>query len=182
MQTGFPAQQSMPQFQQQQFQPQPTQLQSSAQLMPAQTGFPGQPNGYLNTQPTGFVGTPASGFGLGSRPAPPLPPQPSFLSQPPPIPQRTQQPLLPQQTGFPGMRSLVPQMTGYVDPRLQMLSSTFMPANTSSPYATSGAPILPSVQNVLPSGIGSLQQGIQQHNQQMYHGELIYNGLTYAKS
>lgn len=43
-----------------------------------------------------------------------------------------------------------------------MMSSTFLPANTASPYGAGGAPMLPSQQ--LQGGI-SLQQGFQQHNQ-----------------
>ena len=57
-------------------------------------------------------------------------------------------------------RPLVPQMTGYVDPRLQMMSSTFLPANTSSPYNAAGAPQFQQQQ----SGV-SLQQSFLQHNQ-----------------
>lgn len=74
--------------------------------------------------------------------------------------------LMPQQTGFPGRPAsapLVPQMTGFVDPRLQMMSTTFMPANPSMPYA-GGLPQLQA--QPLPGGI-SLQQGFQQHNQEM---------------
>ena len=54
-------------------------------------------------------------------------------------------------------------MTGFVDPRLQMMGSTFMPANLSAPYAPSGAPQFagaPQQQQGL-----SLQQSFQQHNQ-----------------
>lgn len=74
-------------------------------------------------------------------------------------------PLTAQPTGYPGaggMRPLMPQMTGYVDPRLQMMSSTFLPANPSMPYNQAGAPQLPSAQ--LQGGM-SLQQSFQQHNQ-----------------
>jgi actin cytoskeleton-regulatory complex protein PAN1 len=55
----------------------------------------------------------------------------------------------------------VPQMTGYVDPRLQMMGSSFMPANISAPYTPSG---LPQFAPQAPSGL-ALQQSIQQHNQ-----------------
>jgi hypothetical protein len=54
-------------------------------------------------------------------------------------------------------------MTGFVDPRLQMMGSTFMPANLSAPYAPSGVPQFagaPQQQQGL-----SLQQSFQQHNQ-----------------
>jgi hypothetical protein len=54
-------------------------------------------------------------------------------------------------------------MTGFVDPRLQMMQSTFMPANISAPYGAGGLPQLqppPQQQGGL-----SLQQSFQQHNQ-----------------
>ena len=78
------------------------------------------------------------------------------------------QPLAAQPTGFPGvgggggggLRPLVPQVTGFVDPRLQMMSSTFLPANPSMPYTSAGAPLLQQQQGT------SLQQSFQQHNQQ----------------
>jgi hypothetical protein len=69
--------------------------------------------------------------------------------------------LAPQQTGF--QRPLVAQPTGYVDPRLQMMSSSFMPLNMSSPYGAGGAPMLQPQQ--LPNGL-SLQQSFQQHQAQ----------------
>lgn len=70
-------------------------------------------------------------------------------------------PLTAQPTGFAGaMQPLMPQMTGFVDPRLQMMSSTFLPANPSMPYNAAGAP-----QFQHPQG-PSLQQSFQQHNQQ----------------
>ena len=49
-------------------------------------------------------------------------------------------------------------MTGWVDPRLQMMSQTFMPINTSAPYGAGGVPQLPQQQQ-------NLVQSIQQHNQ-----------------
>jgi len=53
---------------------------------------------------------------------------------------------------------LMPQMTGFVDPRLQMMSQTFMPMNPSSPLNASGVPQLqPQAQNLI--------QSFQQHNQ-----------------
>ncbi|KAI6037806.1 hypothetical protein EDC04DRAFT_2868580 [Pisolithus marmoratus] len=60
-------------------------------------------------------------------------------------------------------------MTGFVDPRLQMMSSSFMPANLSAPYAAGGAPQLqPNPQQQF--GGMSLQQSFQQHNQQVGRG------------
>ncbi|KIJ32426.1 hypothetical protein M422DRAFT_265756, partial [Sphaerobolus stellatus SS14] len=57
---------------------------------------------------------------------------------------------------------LVPQVTGFVDPRLQLLGNTFLPANLSAPYAPSGAPQFAQQ----PQQAGqNLQQSIQQHNQ-----------------
>ncbi|CCM04566.1 uncharacterized protein FIBRA_06747 [Fibroporia radiculosa] len=75
----------------------------------------------------------------------------------------TASPLTAQPTGYAGggMRPLVPQATGFVDPRLQMMSSTFLPANPSTPYNPAGAPQLQQ----LPVGGLSLQQSFQQHNQ-----------------
>jgi hypothetical protein len=53
-------------------------------------------------------------------------------------------------------------MTGFIDPRLQMMQSTFMPVNLASPYGATGAPQLAPPQ--LQGGL-SLQQSFQQHNQ-----------------
>jgi actin cytoskeleton-regulatory complex protein PAN1 len=53
-------------------------------------------------------------------------------------------------------------VTGYVDPRLQMMSTTFMPANVSSPYTSGGVPQLPPTQ--LPGGL-NLQQSFQEQAQ-----------------
>jgi actin cytoskeleton-regulatory complex protein PAN1 len=67
-------------------------------------------------------------------------------------------------------------MTGFVDPRLQMMSSTFMPVNTSSPYSATGAPMLPSQQ--LQGGL-NLVQSFQQHNQNQANvggASLLANG------
>jgi hypothetical protein len=50
------------------------------------------------------------------------------------------------------------QPTGYVDPRLVMMSNTFMPANPSLPYQ-GGVP------QFQPQSGPSLQQHFQQHNQ-----------------
>ncbi|KIK11197.1 hypothetical protein PISMIDRAFT_19734, partial [Pisolithus microcarpus 441] len=164
-------------------------------LQPQRTGFPGAPGGaggFLQTQPTGF---PATQTGFGQRPPPP--PVPSIPSQfqqnlpPPPPPQQQQSGFLnpsqsrfggqglgsqptgfvPQPTGFAAHSPapLVPQMTGFVDPRLQMMSSSFMPANLSAPYAAGGAPQLqPNPQQQF--GGLSLQQSFQQHNQQNGRG------------
>lgn len=72
-----------------------------------------------------------------------------------------------QPTGFAGRGNLggplVPQVTGYVDPRLQMMQSQFMPANISAPYNAGGIPQL-QIQPQQQGGI-SLQQSFQQHNQ-----------------
>ena len=71
--------------------------------------------------------------------------------------------LMPQKTEFSGGGGLVPQMTGFIDPHLQMMGSMFMPANLSAPYALSGVPQFTSVlqqqQGLL------LQQSFKQHNQ-----------------
>lgn len=66
--------------------------------------------------------------------------------------------LAPQPTGFPGTTPLVAQPTGFIDPRLRMMTNTFMPMNTSAPYNAGGAPQLAPQQ-------GNLQQSFIQHNQ-----------------
>ena len=163
--TGFPGQR--PNFQQ----PQPT-------------GFPGQ-QGFQQPQPTGFqygggfqqqqqpippVPPLPNNLGSGFRqPPPPPPPQPSFLNAPPPPPppqNRFGAGIVPQVTGYPGpgggLAPLAPQITGYADPRLSLFSNTFLPANTSAPFAPSG---LPQFSAGPPGGI-NLQQSIQQYNQE----------------
>ncbi|KAI0689841.1 hypothetical protein BC835DRAFT_1407733 [Cytidiella melzeri] len=175
--TGFPGQRP-PTFQQ----AQPTGFLGAQQpqqsgfglqqggLQPQQTGFPG-----LQAQPTGFQPQPSA---FQRRAPPPVPPIPSQFQQQIPqqsgflgagLPNRfgnpSPGPLTAQPTGFPGagggMQPLLPQATGFVDPRLQMMSSTFLPANTSTPYNSVGAPQLQQ----LPQGGLSLQQSFQQHNQ-----------------
>ncbi|KAL5528859.1 hypothetical protein ACEPAG_4833 [Sanghuangporus baumii] len=174
--TGFPGQR--PPFQQ----PQQTGFPGMGGLQPQQTGFPQGGFQQQQTSPippvpplpgnlggSGFgsmntgINT-TSGFGVGQqyRPAPPPPPQRSFLNPSPAFPGGGGSGLAPQMTGFPGASPLVPQMTGYVDPRLQMMSSSFMPANPSMPFS-GGVPQFAGN----PSGPGtSLQQSIQQYNQQ----------------
>lgn len=154
--TGYGQQQAGFLSQQPGIQHQPAQFQQ-----PIQTGFPGQ-------------------FGQ-QRAPPPVPPIPSQFQQQ----QNTLQPqqpnrflssspgpgfgalspgLAPQPTGFPGggglaARPLVAQPTGYaIDPRLVMMSNTFMPANPSLPYQ-GGVP------QFQPQAGPSLQQNFQQHNQ-----------------
>lgn len=181
--TGFPGQQAFQQPQQsgfpqnQGFQ-QPQQTGFSAQQLQPQTGYPGQQL-QSQPQPTGF---PGSGFQQRA-PPPPVPPIPSqfqqqqpqqnaqtsgFLSAQQPVNRFMSSspglsPLSAQPTGFPGgggLRPLVPQATGFVDPRLQMMTSTFLPANTSAPYNAAGLPQFQQQQ----SGF-NLQQSFQQHNQ-----------------
>ncbi|KAI0294656.1 hypothetical protein B0F90DRAFT_1755296 [Multifurca ochricompacta] len=188
MQTGFPGQN--PGFPQGGLAPQPTGFpgQRPPFQQPQQTGFPGVGPGFIPQQ-TGFPGT----FQQQQRPPiPPVPPLPSqFQPQvppPPPLPPSSNllaagqqnrfinsstfgggSGLAPQQTGFPGqgggLQPLIPQITGFVDPRLQMMSSTFLPANPSSPYNPMGAPQLLQPQQQL--GGLSLQQSFQQHNQEV---------------
>ena len=116
------------------------------------------------TQSSGFLGTQPQ-----QRPPPQLPQQNnSFLSASPGFggPGLQSQPtgfpsggLSAQAPRYPSAGPLVPQMTGFVDPRLQMMQSSFMPANISAPYGAGGAPQL-QIQPQLP-----LQQSFQQHNQ-----------------
>ncbi|TFK45949.1 hypothetical protein OE88DRAFT_1639082 [Heliocybe sulcata] len=157
---------------------------------PQQTGFPGA-QGYQQPQQTGFQGM-GSGFQQQRPPVPPVPPLPSQFQQGPGfMGQQQSQPqsrfmspsLQPQATGFPGAGSmtglgrgvgaggmpppaapLMPQMTGYMDPRLQMMSSTFMPVNPAAPYGAGGVPQLPPQPQQL--GAPSLQQSIQQFNEE----------------
>jgi len=148
-----------------------------------QTGFPNA-SGFLQQQPTGFVG---GNFQQQPRPSlpPPVPPIPSQFQQQSPgssflgVPQQ-QQPQVnrfltpsPGLSGLPSQPSgfargngalggpILPMMTGIIDPRLQMMSSSFMPVNVSAPYGAGGAPQL----SQQPSGL-SLQQSFQRHNQE----------------
>ena len=159
---------------------------------PQQTGYPGAGAGLLPQQ-TGFPGSFQPQQRPPIPPIPPLPSQ--FQQQvpppPPPPPLSHSSSLLavgqqnrfagsspafgssgftPQQTGFPGqggggLQPLVPQVTGFVDPRLQMMSSTFLPANPAAPYNPAGAPQL--LQPLQQLGGLSLQQSFQQHNQEV---------------
>jgi hypothetical protein len=168
MQTGMAFQQPLqvqptgyPGFVQQQ---RPQQL---GGLQPQPTGFPGQ---FQQPQPTGFQRPPMGQMQFQqSGTLPPVPQLPAnlagqnrFLSPSPGIPS--------QPTGFPGAGGgsnflnapsaspLVPQMTGYMDPRLAMMGSTFMP-NASGAFpvgAGAGGPQF---------GGASLQQSIAQHNE-----------------
>ncbi|TFK20128.1 hypothetical protein FA15DRAFT_600278 [Coprinopsis marcescibilis] len=157
-------------------QPQPTgfQMQRPGGMMQSQpTGYPGgQP--MLQGQPTGFAGV--GNFGQQGMP-PPVPPLPTqfqqnqgggmlglqqpqqpnrFLSASPGLNVSS---LVPQATGFPGRAGpLVAQPTGFIDPRLQMMSQTFMPINTSAPYTPGGLPQLAQ---------HNLQESFQQHNQEL---------------
>ncbi|KAI6095034.1 hypothetical protein EDD16DRAFT_783802 [Pisolithus croceorrhizus] len=162
-------------------------------------GTPGGAGGFLQTQPTGFPPTQTGfGQQPHPPPVPPIPsqfqqnlPPPPPPPPPPPAPQQQQsgffnsaqsrfggpglgpQPtgLVPQPTSFASRTPapLVPQMTGFMDPRLQMMYSSFMPANLSAPYAAGGAPQLqPNPQQQF--GGLSLQQSFQQHNQQNGRG------------
>lgn len=174
--TGFPAQR--PPFQQ----PQQTGFPGMGGMQPQPTGFLQGGGGYQqqpqqippippvpplpgNLGGSGFGGpmNTSSAFGAGQqhRAAPPPPPQRNFLNPSPALGGGAG--LMPQMTGFPGASPLVPQMTGYVDPRLQMMSSTFMPANPSMPYA-GGAPQFAGVPGAQPGT--SLHQTIQQYNQE----------------
>ncbi|KAG6334877.1 hypothetical protein ID866_4218 [Astraeus odoratus] len=164
------------------------------------TGFPGGAGGLLQAQPTGF---PTGQLGFGQRPPPPPgPPLPHQFQQnlPPPPPPVPQQPpgflnpaqhrlglgpqptgIVPQPTGFAARTPapLAPQVTGFVDPRLQMMSNSFMPANMSAPYAAGGIPQLAPLPQQQFGGL-SLQQSFQQHNQQ--HGRGMTPRIPWALS
>ncbi|OCH86200.1 hypothetical protein OBBRIDRAFT_797422 [Obba rivulosa] len=174
-QTGFPGPQGFQQPQQTGFPGQQGPILSQQTGFPGQQGFQPQPTGF-QPQQTGFQG---SNFQQRA-PPPPVPPIPSQF-QPQQnvqgggllgLPQQGSRfgssagglspaPLAAQPTGFAGgaLRPLVPQMTGFVDPRLAMMSSTFLPANPAAPYNPAGAPQLQQL------GGPSLQQSFQQHNQ-----------------
>lgn len=189
---------SQPWQQQQQQQPGFQYAQPTGYQQPMQTGYPPGGSGFLQPQRTGFPGGPPQGFQQGQGP-PPVPPMPqgfgSYQQQPGGLPQQQQlgngmmaqqqrflspspAPLTAQPTGWnggigqgPSMRPLMAQQTGYNDPRLQMMSSTFMPANISAPYAPSGVPQFAGGPNMGggggpgAQGGASLQQSFQQHNQ-----------------
>ncbi|KAH0830093.1 hypothetical protein J3R83DRAFT_1428 [Lanmaoa asiatica] len=110
---------------------------------------PQQQPSFLNVNQSRLGGPSVSSFG-----APGLVAQPTGVG------------LLSQPTGFAGRASapLVPQVTGFVDPRLQMMSSSFMPANISAPYTSGGTPQLAPLSQQQLGGL-SLQQSFQQHNQ-----------------
>jgi len=161
------------------------------QLQPQPTGYPGGGTGFLQPQRTGYAGAGYGQQQLQGAipPVPPLPgANANYLRnfQQPPQQQPQQQfnaglgssfqpqqggflnpsptaggPLTAQPTGFGTASPLVAQRTGYSDPRLQMMSSTFMPANISAPYAPSGAPEFAGGLQ----GNQSLQQSFQQVNQ-----------------
>ncbi|KAG6375732.1 hypothetical protein JVT61DRAFT_2578 [Boletus reticuloceps] len=141
--TGFPGAQSS--FQQRPPPPPVPPLPTSYQQTAPPPPVPQQQPGFLNVNQSRLGGPSVSSFGA-----------PSLVAQP------TGVGLLSQPTGFAGRApaSLVPQVTGFVDPRLQMMSSSFMPANTSAPYTSGGAPQLAP----LPQSL-SMQQSFQQQNQ-----------------
>ncbi|KAG2348212.1 hypothetical protein BDR05DRAFT_903524 [Suillus weaverae] len=170
---------------------------------PQQTGYlgPGPSRlGVLQAQPTGFPGE--SSFAQQARPQPPpVPPIPSQFQQQPQSqqqtsfanPQRFGGPspsgfggnpgLVPQPTGFAGRTAapLIPQATGFVDPRLQMMSSSFLPANISAPYSVGGMPQLAAPPQQQLGGL-SLQQSFQQHNQARGIGSAPKIPWTLSKS
>lgn len=178
----YPLQTGVPSFQQQQQQ---------QQILAQQTGYPGlqqpgRPGQFLQAQPTGFpgaqmqlpqqtgfqsfqrpmmTGAPPMGFQNqgGMPPVPPVPPLPNNLSAQG-QPNRFLNPS-PQPSGFspgpspqsyqPTAAPLVAQPTGFMDPRLTMMGSIFIP-NASGGFG-GGLPQF---------GGASLQQSIQQHNQE----------------
>ncbi|ORY26048.1 hypothetical protein BCR39DRAFT_542389 [Naematelia encephala] len=84
-------------------------------LAPQMTGYPGGGASGLMPQQTGFMG--------------------GMMSQP------TGMGMMSQPTGMGGLR---PQPTGFMDPRLQTMTQSFMPSNMSQPFAPSGAPVFNS--------------------------------------
>lgn len=168
-------------------QPQPTGFPGTsgigASLQAQPTGFPGVQSSFQQRQPPPPVPPLPVSYQQNAPPPPPPVPQqqPSFLNAnqsrmggpsassygaPSLVAQPTGVGLLSQPTGFAGraLAPLVPQVTGFVDPRLQIMSSSFMPANTSAPYTSAGAPQLAPLPQQQLGGL-SLQQSFQQHNQ-----------------
>ncbi|KAG1749461.1 hypothetical protein EDB19DRAFT_1680127 [Suillus lakei] len=163
---------------------------------PQQTGYlgPGPSRlGVLQAQPTGFPGE--SSFAQQARPQPPpVPPIPTQFQQQPQLHQQTgfANPQAnrfggPTPSGYGGNPGLVPQptgfvgLTGYVDPRLQMMSSSFLPANVSAPYSAGGMPQLAAPPQQQLGGL-SLQQSFQQHNQARGIGSAPKVSWTLSKS
>ncbi|KAG1741757.1 uncharacterized protein EDB91DRAFT_313156 [Suillus paluster] len=194
--TGFPG----PRLQGYQ-QPQQTGFQQSQQTgfqQPQQTGFQ-QPQQTGFQQPQHYLGAGLSGgFAQQARPPPPpVPPIPSQFQQQPGFsnPQANRfgglspsgfggsSGLVPQPTGFAGrtVGPLIPQATGFMDPRLQMMSSSFLPANVSAPYSAGGMPQLAAPPQQQLGGL-SLQQSFQQHNQARGIGSAPKIPWTLSKS
>lgn len=177
MQTGMPFQQQQmvsqqtgyPSLQQQPGQQRP----GFATLQPQQTGFPGAPS-FQQPQATGFnqfqrpmlTGAPPMGF-QNNQPGgiPPVPALPTNLNIPSQQPNRFLS-TSPSPSGFspagptsgfqPAASPLVAQPTGFMDPRLTMMGSTFMPT------AGGNFPMGGAAQY---NGGTTLQQSIAQHNQ-----------------
>ncbi|KAG9017136.1 hypothetical protein FRB90_001611 [Tulasnella sp. 427] len=176
---------------------QPTGFQPNAFQRPPPV--PPLPNSFQQAQPTGFAG---SAFGGGAPPPNFQQPTPQhsaanllnpsqqsrFLSPSPALgstgglaPQQTG--LVPQQTGWAGsagggsgLSPLVAQPTGFGDPRMRMMSQTFMPANTSMPYGPGSTPQFAGPPQQA-QGL-SLQQSMQQHNQNVGGGPKISWALS----
>lgn len=132
-QTGYPQQQQ----QQQQRPPPPPLPQPSYSFLsapPTQSQF-AQGGMGLFPQATGWAGAGGLGGGGGGL-------QPQMTGW------QGQGALSQQRTGFQGQQPLVPQPTGYHDPRVAMMSSSFMPQNLSSVSPSSPSlpfpPLLPS--------------------------------------
>ncbi|KAG8868591.1 hypothetical protein FRC20_003109 [Serendipita sp. 405] len=166
--TGYPTLQQPPQQRSQYptLQVQPTGYpQAQFQQPQAQFQQP-QATGYPQLQRPMMTGAPPMGFQSPASNIPPVPPLPSglggqlqanrFLS-PSPGPSAYSQGMSASPTSFqpPAAAPLVAQQTGYVDPRLMMMGTTFMPTDAGS-FHTGGIPQY---------GGASLQQSIAQHNQ-----------------
>lgn len=138
------------------------------QQRPPPPPVPQQPS-FMQSQPIGFLAGGGSSF---QQPTPQHsasallnPNQQRFLSPSPGFNGATAAPLVSQPTGWAPTGTggaMVTQATGYVsDPRMQIMSRTFMPANPSTPYGPGGS--TPQFgQAVQPQ---QLQQSIQQANQ-----------------
>lgn len=80
---------------------------------------------------------------------------------------RPQRPQMFPNYGFAGGMPLAPQPTGFVDPRLQLMSSYLMPPSAmSSPFTATPTGMPSMVPPQQQFGGLSLQQSFQQHNQQ----------------
>lgn len=173
MQTGMPFQQQPMAAQQTGYptlQQPPQQRQAYPTLQAQPTGYPvaqfqqPQVTGYPQFQRPAMTGMPAMGFQSQANvpPVPPLPTnmglqqqQPNRFLSPSPNPSAFSPAQAAPPQGYQPPAPLVAQPTGFMDPRLSMMGTTFMPTAAGG-FQTGGLPQF---------GGATLQQSIAQHNQ-----------------